>query len=215
MRRRAGGIGGFGLTPAGRRGTGRTNGAPLCRDVAGRPRRATGVTGRRGAATDTGRRGAATTGGDGGDGARGSWGFPERPGIWTTAGGHRGRHAGRDPSRAAGPATDRMTDDRRDRQGGRLGRPRRPGAVRCGRPGAPAGPAHARCAAAGSVDPLSRRAWGGHSGRIAPAQSKGSRDDRARSPDIRCSSAPHRHGPTGVPRLRTAVFRLRNHSATW
>ncbi len=63
------------------------------------------------------------------------------------------------------------------------GRPRRPWAVRADAWGRPLDPARARCAAAGSVDPMSRRAWGGHSGRIAPAQSKGSRDDRARSPE--------------------------------
>jgi hypothetical protein len=89
------GIGGFGLTPAGRRGDGRSNQGPFFLDVAGRPQRAAGERGGVGAsgagrtsaraAAQGGPRHGHSTGGRGG-------GSGERPGGTT----HRRR---RDPDR--------------------------------------------------------------------------------------------------------------------
>ena len=132
-----------------------------------------GVTGRRGAARGGDGYGAAR-GGDGygrrriraawgGDGARGKLGLPGTSrDLDDGRRGTAGDTTGRDPSEAAGPC-DRMTTIDATASG-TVGR--RPGTVDADEPGVRGSSSRARRVGE-TVDPLSRRACGGHSGRIA------------------------------------------------
>ena len=111
---------------------------------------------------------------------------------------------------------DRPDERRSARPAGRPSGDDLDGPERSGRtPGGARWIQHARDAQRREASIRCRAARGGHSGRIAPAQSKGSRDDRARSPDIRHSRTPGRRGsrswtgpPSGGGTRRLRYFRL-------